>query len=31
MFKIYSNAVEYIARRSGSITIEMRLEPAVGG
>ena len=31
MFKILNNASDFISRRSGSITIEMGLEPAMGG
>ncbi len=31
MFKIGDRAVDYISRRCNSITIEMSLEPAMGG
>jgi hypothetical protein len=31
MFKICSGAMDFISRRSGCITLEMELEPAMGG
>jgi hypothetical protein len=31
MFKLCSKAIDHISRRAGSIVIEMKLEPAMGG
>jgi hypothetical protein len=31
MFKLRNNAINYISRRSGCITLDMQLEPAMGG
>jgi len=31
MFKLYHKAIDYISSRAGSIIIEMKLEPAMGG
>ena len=31
MFKLYRKAIDYISARAGSIIIEMKLEPAMGG
>jgi hypothetical protein len=31
MFKLGCKAIDYISRRAGSIVIEMKLEPAMGG
>ena len=31
MFSIGQNAAEYIAKRSGTVVIQMQLEPAIGG
>ena len=31
MFKLCHKAIDYISRRAGSIIIDMKLEPAMGG
>jgi hypothetical protein len=31
MFKLCYNAIDYISRRSGCITLDMQLEPCMGG